>query len=85
MFVDDVVELVPPLPPLPKLSASTAVPGTRSNGSVSAAPLLVSAIATNPTMPRMRVPRPQMDLTCPSFQRPKSARRDKSFGQKTHI
>src|SRR5919204_6471301 len=34
MFVDEVVELVlPPFPPLEKLSASTAVPGTRSKGS----------------------------------------------------
>src|SRR5437763_5792036 len=37
MVVDEVVELVlPPFPPLPKLSASTAVPGTRSKGSVDA-------------------------------------------------
>jgi len=37
MFVDEVVELVlPPFPPLEKLSASTAVPGTRSKGSVDA-------------------------------------------------
>src|SRR5919204_3950333 len=47
MFVDEVVELVlPPFPPLEKLSASTAVPGTRSKGSLAAPPALTAARAT---------------------------------------
>src|SRR5919206_1792607 len=51
MFVDEVVELVlPPFPPLEKLSASTAVPGTRSNGSLAAPPALTAArAATTPS------------------------------------
>src|SRR5438093_957229 len=61
MFVDEVVELVlPPLPPLEKLSARTAVPGTRSNGSLAAPAVAVvtSAIASRP---RTSVDRPRID------------------------
>src|SRR5438046_6286093 len=63
MFVDEVVELVlPPFPPLPKLSARTAVPGTRSYGSVEAATPVASRsamLARAKTMP----PRARVDLT----------------------
>src|SRR2546421_9674879 len=65
MFVDEVVELVlPPFPPLPKLSARTAVPGTRSYGSVEAATRAASRsamLARAKTMP----PRARVDLTSP--------------------
>src|SRR5439155_22550216 len=65
MFVDEVVELVlPPFPPLPKLSARTAVPGTRSYGSVEAATPVASRsamLARAKTMP----PRARVDLTSP--------------------
>src|SRR5918912_4289902 len=47
MFVEEVVELVwPRFPPLEKLSAKTAVPGTRSKGSLAAPPALTAARAT---------------------------------------
>src|SRR4051794_22935333 len=62
MLVDDVVELVfPPLPPPPKLSARTAVPGTRSNGSLAPAAVTAktktSANSAATTPPRFRMNR----------------------------
>src|SRR4051812_3796342 len=67
MLVEDVVELVlPPFPPLPKLSARTAVPGTRSYGSVEATTPVASRsamLARAKTMP----PRAGVDLTSPPF------------------
>src|SRR5437879_3711146 len=61
MFVEDVVELVfPPFPPPPKLSARTAVPGTRSNGSV-LAPAVVAVASASAIRPRAKPARPQID------------------------
>src|SRR4051794_12827256 len=77
MFVAAVVELVlPPLPP-PKLSASTAVPGTRSNGSV--APLAdgtpVSKRPSRPTRSAARL-RVNRDICFPPVpaERPRARR-----------
>src|SRR5439155_14729365 len=67
MLVDEVVELVlPPFPPVPKLSARTAVPGTRSYGSVAAATPVASKSAML-TRPKTMPPRTRVDLTSPPF------------------
>ena len=69
MFVDEVVELVlPPFPPLPKLSASTAVPGTRSKGSL-AAPALDATTSVSAHARTVSVRLPTFLDTVPPFPR----------------